>query len=64
MAQQDLGSVAAMTKSERLTLLDLVAAVQSCADTDAEVVATLRYMLESGHVHFEEVTIGTARWAA
>jgi hypothetical protein len=34
-----------MTHDERLTLLELVAAVQDAAENDAEVVATLRRMV-------------------
>lgn len=46
------------------TLLDLVAAVSDVADTDAEVVATVRHMMESGRVrligHFTEADFGLA----
>lgn len=36
---------------EILTLLDLVAAVADVAETEEEVVATIRHLVESGRVH-------------
>ena len=33
-----------------LTLMDLVDAVGQCADTEEEVLATVTYMIRSGHV--------------
>ena len=53
-----------MTPEDRLTLLDLVAAVQDAAENDAEVIATLRHMAETGHVHIESVDFDELPWAA
>ena len=52
------------TNDERLTLLDLVAAVQEFAEDDAEVMATLRYMTETGHVKLEVGFFDALPWAA
>lgn len=55
---------APMTHEERLTLLDLVAAVQDAAESDAEVVATLRHMAETGHLRLDGIPIDSLPWAA
>ena len=54
----------AWPNDERLTLLDLVAAVEEFAEDDAEVMATLRYMAETGHVKLEVGSFDTLPWAA
>lgn len=59
-----LDSAAPMTPEERLTLLDLVAAVQDAAENNAEVVATLRHMADTGQVHFDSVDFDDLPWAA
>ena len=54
----------AWTDDERLTLLDLIAAVEEFAEEDAEVMATLQYMAETGHVKLEVGSFDTLPWAA
>lgn len=54
----------AWTDDERLTLLDLIAALEEFAEDDAEVMATLRYMVETGHVKLEVGSFDTLPWAA
>ena len=49
------------TQAPHLTVLDLVAAVQEFAESDAEVTATLRYMAQTGQLKLE---VGSAPWAA
>jgi hypothetical protein len=44
-----------MTREDRLTLLDLVAAVQDASENDAEATATLRHMSETGMVRLNAV---------
>jgi hypothetical protein len=46
------------------TLFDLVAAVQDSAASEAEVMATLRHMVESGQAQFGEVSSEAIPWAA
>ncbi len=53
-----------MNREDRLTLFDLVAAVQDSADNESEMMATLRHMLETGHVQFEAVGTETLPWSA
>jgi hypothetical protein len=53
-----------MTSDERLTLLDLVLAVQDAAENDADIVATLRHMAETGHFHFDSGGFEDLPWAA
>lgn len=54
----------AWTDDERLTLLDLIAALEEFAEDDAEVMAALRYMVETGHVKLEVGSFDTLSWAA
>lgn len=56
--------VTPMTREERLTLLDLVSAVQDAAEDDAEVVATLRNMVDTGHVRIDSLEFDDLPWAA
>ena len=60
----NLEDVTPMTREERLTLLDLVSAVQDAAEDDAEVVATLRHMVDTGHVRFDSIEFDDLPWAA
>lgn len=46
-----------MNEEERLTLLNLIAVVDEFSESDAEMLATLRHMFESGHVVRDEVSI-------
>ena len=64
MARRDFDDTPAMNEEERLTLLDLVSAVDEFADNDAEVMATLRDMFETDHVHFDAISIDDLPWAA
>ena len=51
-------------RKNALTLFDLVAAVQDSAAGEAEVMATLRHLIESGHVQSSGPTAGSTLWAA
>jgi len=64
MAHSGLDNTPVMNEEERLTLLDLVAAVDEFAESDAEGVATLRHMFETGQVHFDDVPSDTLPRAA
>lgn len=64
MARPSLDTPYAMNAEDCLTLLDLIAAVDEFAESDAEVLATLRHMFETGHVHFDELPIEELPWAA
>ncbi len=64
MTQRDIDDAPTMNDAERLTLLDLVAAVEECADSDAEVMATLRHMIETDHVRFDTFSVDALPWAA
>ena len=52
-----------MTSDERLTLLDLVLVVQDAAENDADIVATLHHMAETGHFHFDSGGFEDLPWA-
>jgi len=60
----NLEDVTPMTREDRLTLLDLVSAVQEAAENDAEVVATLRHMVDTGHVRLDSLEFDDLPWAA
>ena len=64
MARQQTANELQMDNEDRLTLLDLVAAVQDSADDNAEVMATLRHMAETGHVTLEIRSFDVLPWAA
>ena len=64
MARQQTANELQMDNEDRLTLLDLVAAVQDSADDNAEVMATLRHMAETGHVMLEVRSFDLLPWAA
>ncbi len=53
-----------MDEDDRLTLIELIEAVDESADDQAEVMATLRYMFESGHVQREGDSLVDLPWAA
>ena len=64
MAMPATSFAPAWTNDERLTLLDLVAAVEEFAEDGAEVLATLRYMAETGHLKLDVGSFDTLPWAA
>lgn len=64
MAARTPDNTLSMTREDRLTLLDLVSAVQDAAENDAEVVATLRHMVDTESVHFDTVSLAEIPWAA
>jgi hypothetical protein len=53
-----------MNRADQRTLLDLVAAVDEFAEDDAEFMATLRYMIETGSVRLGQGTMVDLPWAA
>lgn len=64
MTRPDYDDAIAMDRTDRMTLLELVAVVDEVAEDEAEVLATLRYMLDSGHVRVEDDSLVDAPWAA
>lgn len=64
MARQRTPSEVEMTKTDRRTLLDLVATVDEFAEDDAELMATLRYMIDTGSVRLAEGAMLDTSWAA
>jgi hypothetical protein len=64
MAGERSASELEMNRADRVTLLDLVAAVDEFAQDDAELMATLRYMIDTGHVRLGQGTMVDLPWAA
>ena len=64
MARQRTASEFEMSKEDRQTLLDLVAAVDEFAEDEAEFMATLRYMIDTGSVRLGLGTLIDVPWAA
>ena len=64
MESQTRNDTPDMTDEERWTLLDLVAAVQDAAESDAETIATLRHMIERDRFRLEAMDVDDLPWAA
>ena len=53
-----------MSRAGKRTHLDLVAAVDEFAENDAEFLATLRHMIDTGSVRLGQGTMVDLPWAA
>ncbi len=53
-----------MTVHDRVTPIDLFEAVDEFAESNAEVMATLRHMFETGNIHFDLASDSDLPWAA
>ncbi len=63
MARRSIEEIPRMSEEERLTLLDLVSAVDEAAESEAEALATLRHLFETG-LSLEAVDLGALPSAA